>query len=143
MLVLTAAAASQEALDADANARIRDEGLNRSHVMEPFDQFVNVIGPRLTGSPAHARAAVYARDTMARWGLTDAHLERWDFGRGWQLNKLTIEMVEPRYLPLLGYAEAFTPSTPGQLTVPVVSVAGKTPEEVARMRLTEIGRAHV
>jgi hypothetical protein len=30
-------------------------------------------------------------------GFDDVHLEPWEFGRGWQLEKLTVEMVEPRY----------------------------------------------
>jgi hypothetical protein len=135
-LFSVAAVAPQEPLDEAANAKIRDEGLNRSHVAEPFDMFVNVIGPRLTGSPSHKRAADYARETLARWGLSNARLESWDFGRGWELQKLTIEMIEPRYMPLIGYAEAYTPSTPGELVVPVVSVAGKTPEEISRLPIS-------
>src|ERR1019366_6641746 len=123
----------QEPVDAAANARIRDEGLNRSRVAEPFDMFVNVIGPRLTGSPSHKRAADYARATLEKWGMTNAHLEPWEFGRGWELEKLTIEMVEPRYMPLLGYAEAWTPSTPGELLVSAVSTAGKTADEIAAL----------
>ena len=77
------------------------------------------IGPRLTASPAHKRAAECARDTLTKYGLTNARLEPFEFGRGWELDKLTIEMVEPRYMPLLGYAEAWSPSTSGELIVPV------------------------
>ncbi len=127
------AAVQQEPVDAAANARIRDEGLNRSRVGEPFDMFVNQIGPRLTGSPAHKRAADWAKDTLTRWGLSHSHLESWEFGRGWELEKLTIEMVEPRYLPLLGYAEAWTPSTAGEVLLNAVSTADKTPEQIAAM----------
>lgn len=127
------AAAPQELVDAVAIAKIRDEGLNRSRVAEPFDMFVNTIGPRLTASPAHKRAAEWARDTLTKWGLSNARLEAWEFGRGWELEKLTIEMVEPRYLPLTGYAEAWTPSTPGELVIPAVSTAGKTPEQIAAL----------
>ena len=68
-------AAPQEPVDQAAIAKIRDEGLNQSKVDEPFDMFVNVIGPRLTASPAHKRAAEYARDTLTRWGLSNARLE--------------------------------------------------------------------
>ena len=122
-----------EPVDAAANAKIRDEGLNRSKVNEPFDMFVNQIGPRLTGSPSHKRAADWARDTMTKWGLSNSHLEPWEFGRGWELEKLTIEMVEPRYMPLLGYAEAWTPSTSGEVVLNAVSTADKTPEQIAAM----------
>ena len=114
-------------------AKIRDEGVHRSKVEVPFDMFVNVIGPRLTGSPAHKRAADYARQTMEAWGLTNSHLEPWTFGRGWELQKLTIEMVEPRYTPLVGYAEAWTPSTKGELLLDAVSTAGKSADDVAAM----------
>lgn len=126
-------AAPQEPVDAAALAKIRDEGLHRSKVTEPFDMFVNQIGPRLTGSPAHKRAAEYARDTLVQWGMSNAHLESWEFGRGWELEKLTIEMVEPRYMPLTGYAEAWTPSTSGEVVLSAVSTADKTPDQVAAM----------
>jgi carboxypeptidase Q len=127
------ASQTAEPVDAAANAKIRDEGLNRSKVNEPFDMFVNQIGPRLTGSPSHKRAADWAKDTLTKWGLSNSHLESWEFGRGWELEKLTIEMVEPRYMPLLGYAEAWTPSTAGEVLLNAVSTADKTPEQVASM----------
>ena len=69
-----------------------------------FDQFVTVIGPRLTGTPEHKRAADFAREKLAAWGMANAKLESWEFGRGWALDKLVVEIVEPRYLPLIAYA---------------------------------------
>ena len=73
------------------------------------------IGPRLTASPAHKRAAEYVRGRLASYGLENARLEPWKFGRGWTLEKLTIEMIEPRYLPLIGYADGWSPSTSGEI----------------------------
>jgi carboxypeptidase Q len=130
-----------EPVDVAVVARIRDEGLNRSQVGAVFDMFVNVIGPRLTASPAHKRAAEFARDTLASWNLTNARLEPWEFGRGWTLDKLTIEMVEPRYFPLLGYAEAWSPSTRGEIVVPVAYVAGKSATDLQAMRAQIAGAA--
>lgn len=112
---------------------IRREGLERSRVMTAFDQFVTVIGPRLTGSPAHKAAADWAKTTLTSWGLSDAHLEPWEFGRGWVLDRQVIEMIEPRYMPLIGYAEAWSAPTVGDLVGPPISVAGKTPADVAAM----------
>ena len=100
---LTAWQAS-ERVDAAMNAKIRDEGLNRSQVETTFGMLVDQIGPRLTASPAHKRAADYVREMATKYGLSDARLEAFEFGRGWVLDGQTIEMIEPRYMPLLGYA---------------------------------------
>src|SRR5689334_1743122 len=89
-------------------ARIRAEGLDHSQVADVLDTLTLDIGPRLTGSPAHKRAADFARERLAADGLTGARLEPWAFPRGWTLEKLTLEMVEPRYMPLIGYAEAWS-----------------------------------
>jgi len=40
----------------DPVARIRDEGLNHSQVMQTLSYLTEVIGPRLTGSPNLRRA---------------------------------------------------------------------------------------
>ena len=89
-------------------ARIRSEGLEHSQAAPVFDMLTVNIGPRLTASPAHKRAAEWARDRLASYGLANARLEPWTFGRGWTLEKLTVEMIEPRYLPLIGYADGWS-----------------------------------
>lgn len=119
--------------------QIRREGLERSQVITAFDQFVTVIGPRLTGSPEYKAAADWARARLAASGLADARLESWEFGRGWVLDRQVIEMVEPRYMPLIGYAEAWSASTRGELVGTPVLVGGRTAEEVAAMRGTLAG----
>ena len=122
--------------DTAAIAKIRDEGLNRSQVGAHFNMLVDTIGPRLAGSPEYKRAADWAKDTLAKWGLTNSRLEPFEFGRGWQLQKFTLEMVEPRYMPLLGYPEAWSPSTKGEVTASIVAVSGKTADEVSKLALT-------
>jgi hypothetical protein len=123
-------AQTNEPVDAAMIAKIRDEGLNRSRVQATFNQFVDVIGARLTGSPEHKRAAEYARGELEKWGLSKPRLEPFEFGRGWTLDKFTLEMIEPRYMPLVGFPEAWSPSTRGEIVATVVSLAGKTPEQV-------------
>jgi hypothetical protein len=124
-----------EPVDAAANAKIRDEGLSRSQTAAMFTELVDGIGPRLAGSPEYNKSAAWARDRMAAWGLENARLEAFEFGRGWTLDKFTIDMVEPRYMPLLGYPEAWSPSTAGEVVAPIAVVAGKTGTEVAAMPL--------
>jgi hypothetical protein len=131
LALIALVAQAPAAADPAALQQIRREGLEHSQVMHAFDQFVTVIGPRLTGSPAHKAAADWARQTLTSWGLSDARLEPWQFGRGWVLDRQLIEVVEPRYLPLIGYAEAWSASTPDIIEAKPVSVAGKTVAEVA------------
>ena len=125
-----------ERVDTAAIAKIRDEGLNRSQVGAHFTTLVDTIGPRLAGSPEYKRAADWSRETLAKWGLTGARLEAFEFGRGWQLEKFTLEMVEPRYMPLMGYPEAWSPSTKGEVTATVAFVNGKSAQDVAALKLT-------
>jgi carboxypeptidase Q len=124
---------AQNSIDRDIFARIRAEAMERSQAAPVFDEFTVTIGPRLTASPAHKRAAEFARTWLAASGLENARLEPFHFGRGWTLEHLTIEMTEPRYFPLLGYADAWSPSTSGELLAAPVWIGGKSPEEVAAM----------
>src|SRR6516164_1585684 len=120
-------------LDRASLAKLKQEAFENSQAAHVFEMLTTSIGPRLTASPAHKRAAEFARDRLAGYGLQNARLESWKFGRGWSLQKLTVEMVEPRYFPLLAYADAWSNSTQGEIVgVPVV-VAGKTPDEIAAL----------
>ena len=49
-----------QAQDAATLARIRDEGMNRLHVVELFNHLTNVIGPRLSLMP-HLHTILRAR----------------------------------------------------------------------------------
>ena len=130
---LAIAAAARPAQDGML-ARIRQEGLERSQAPALFATLTDQFGPRLTGTPAYKQAAEWARDRMREFGLADARLEAWTFGRGWVLDRLVVEMTEPRYMPLIGYAEAWSASTRGELVATPVLAAGRAPAELAAMK---------
>src|SRR5436190_23247089 len=134
VLLLSTPSLTQSAPDREVLAKIRAEGLERSQVQPVFDELTIDIGPRLTASPAHKRAAEFVRDRLVQSGLDNVHLEPWRFGRGWTLEKQTIELVEPRYLPLVGYAEAWSASTRGELMAPPLFIGGNTPDKVEALR---------
>lgn len=121
--------AAQERVDAAAVAAIVAEAEQRSEAAEIFYELTDRLGPRLSGSPAHDRAARWALERFQTWGLA-ARLESFAFGRGWTLHGLTIDMVAPRYLPLIGYAEAWSPPTSGVLTGVPVYVGDSAAEEI-------------
>jgi carboxypeptidase Q len=115
-------------------ARIRSEGLDRSSVAAMFTHLVDTIGPRLTATPAYKAAADWSRAQLAQWGLQNARLESFDFGRGWQLDRFTLDMVEPRYMPLIGYAEGWSASMAAEIVATPVFVGDKSAEEIAGMK---------
>ena len=73
-LPLAAEWPAAETLDLDAIYRIKDEGLQRSKVMELESYLTDVYGPRLTGSPNIKEAGDWAQKTMKSWGLANVHL---------------------------------------------------------------------
>jgi hypothetical protein len=101
-----------ESLDLNMYQRIRNEGLNDSHVMEFAGALTDDIGPRLTGSPELKRANEWTRDTLAKLGLVNAHLEDWgEFGMGWQQLNSWARIVSPDPAVLVLQAVPWSPST--------------------------------
>jgi hypothetical protein len=123
----------QDAIDERILTAIKAEGLGRSQAPRFFHTLTDVLGQRLTASPAHMEAARWARDRFREWGLANPGLEAFTFGRGWSLEKLTVEMTAPRYMPLTGYAEAWSPPTSGTLTGTPVYIGDSTVEEIDRL----------
>jgi hypothetical protein len=112
-----------ESLDMTMYQRIRDEGLNRSHVMELASALADGIGPRLTGSQNLAKANAWTRDTLTKFGLENAHLEDWgEFGMGWMQLNCWARMVTPDTAVLIAQATPWSPATAGPVTGDVVFV---------------------
>ncbi len=126
-------AGAQEPVDLQAIERIKAEGLQHSQVLEIFGTLTDVFGPRLTATPAYKAAADWAANSLKTWGMENVHLESWEFGRGWTLDHFTLEMVEPRYFPMIGYPEAWTPSTHGEIVSAPVFIGDKTADEIRAM----------
>src|SRR5215475_5845582 len=103
--------------DPDIQTKIRKEGTENSQIMRTMHFLTDVYGPRLTGSPNHKAAAEWAIKQMASWGLDNAHLEPWDFGRpGWLNERASGHVISPYKDPLVFEVLAWTPSTDGALT---------------------------
>src|SRR5687767_1585036 len=82
--IVPIAGQSQEPVDLQAIYKIKEEGLQRSKVMDITSYLTDVYGPRLTGSPNIRAAGEWVVKEMQGWGLANARLETWGpFGRGW------------------------------------------------------------
>lgn len=116
----------------DPIARIKDEGMNRSEVMQTLSYLTDVIGPRLTASPQMKRANEWTRDKLTSWGLKNAQLEAWGpFGRGWSLKSFSAQVSSPQSFPLIAYPKAWSPGInimpPAPEASAPVKKGGKTP----------------
>src|SRR5438094_10440125 len=115
----------------DVVAKIKDEGLNRSQVMQTLSYLTDVIGPRLTGSPNLKRANEWTRDQLTKWGCYNAHLEPWGpFGRGWSLERFSAQVVEPQHISLIAAPRAWSPGLEQPIEADVVLIDTKTEAEL-------------
>ncbi|HKB66763.1 MAG TPA: M20/M25/M40 family metallo-hydrolase [Pyrinomonadaceae bacterium] len=119
----------------DPIERIKDEGMNRSQVMQTLSYLSDVIGPRLTASPGMKRSNEWTRDQLTKWGLQNAHLEAWGpFGRGWTLKRFSAQVSEPLNIPLIAYPKAWSPALAAPLTADVVYVDAKDLADLQRFK---------
>jgi carboxypeptidase Q len=123
-----------EAVDLAVIERIRDEGLHRSQVMETIGYLVDVIGPRLTGSPGLRKANDWTRQKLADWGLTNAHLEPWTFGRGWWWTHAAVTLVSPRQAELYAYPKAWSPAIAGRVRAALARIEVRSEKDLERYR---------
>jgi carboxypeptidase Q len=116
-----APAGRPEPVDFDALYRIKDEGLQRSQVMETLWYLTDVHGPRLTNSPNIRAAAAWVTKRLNGWDVTNVRQESWGpFGRGWVNEKLVAHVIAPQPFPLIAFPRAWTPGTNGAVTVDAV-----------------------
>jgi len=111
-LLPIASLAAQEKIDTVVNRRIREEGMYHSEVLATALGLSDLNGPRLAGSPGFLRAARWARDRLAAWGLAGATLEPYGFhAPSWALDRYSIEMTAPVYLRIDGFPMAWSSAT--------------------------------
>lgn len=125
--------ASAEPVDLDVVAELRDEGFDRSRVMEFARVLTDLYGPRFANSPSYDAAARWARDTFGEFGL-HATLEPWgEYGYAWENRHTSVHITAPQYQPVIGYAQPGTRSTDGKVAGPVAPVdldAIRTPDDL-------------
>jgi carboxypeptidase Q len=110
-----------------------------SQVMNTMYNLTDRYGPRLTNSPQFRRAGDWAVGQLKEWGLSNVHLEKWATtgGRGgaipsWEITGYSGAMVEPTYMPLIGYPQAWSGSTNGMVTGEVVMAQIQAPADLEK-----------
>jgi carboxypeptidase Q len=112
-----------EDIDYTMYSRIREEGLQHSHIMEYGSALADAIGPRLTGSPNMAKANAWTRDQLTAMGCVNAHLDDWgEFGIGWQQLNTWVRMTSPDTAVFIAQATPWSPGTNGPVSGEAVYV---------------------
>ena len=128
------AATPPEGVDLQVVTRIRQEGMQHSKVMQTLSELTDRIGSRLSGSQNLKNANLYVEKQLTDWGLSNAHLEGFSFGRGWALDSISIRMTSPDTAVLFGFPKAWTPATAGVLKGEVVAVKIKSIEDFDKFK---------
>ncbi len=82
-------------------------------------QLMDVIGPRLVGTPEMKQAHDWAVKTYEGWGIS-AENEQWGEWRGWERGITHIDLIEPRVRSLSGMQLAWSPGTKKPVIAEVV-----------------------
>ncbi len=121
-LAVAAVALAEDKADLSAIYKIKDEGLNRSQVMDVLSYLSDVYAPRLSGSSEKRLGEDWVMRKLQEWGLENVHTEKYRFGRSWELKKFAAHMMAPVYSPLIAFPKAWTPGTNGPVRAEAVRV---------------------
>ena len=113
-------------------ARLIHEGMQNSHVDADLMYLLDVIGPRLSGSPEMRRANEWTQQKFREYGADRTDLESYKFGVTWTRGPTTARMLAPQHRELLAVSWAWSRGTNGPLAGDVVYVDARTPQEYQR-----------
>src|SRR5262245_1701675 len=117
LVLMAASAGANEPIDLQVVHRIKSEASARGQVMDHLFWLTDANGPRLTNSPGFRAADEWAVKTVTSWGASNAHLEKWgQVGRGWSLQRFSINLVRPVYAPLHVARKAWSGITHGPVS---------------------------
>jgi hypothetical protein len=137
---LAAQQAPLEKIDYEAIYKIKEEGFQRSQVMDIMSWLTDVYGPRLTNSPGFRKAGDWAVKEMTSWGLANAKLEPFvtpngPFGRGWSNDTFLMQATTPGgTFPVYGMSTAWTAGTNGHVKGEAAYAVIETPEDLTRFK---------
>lgn len=121
-------------------AKIRGEAITNSQAMDTHWWLSEGYGPRATGTPGYQAAADWAMKKFNEWGLKNVHIERFPFGQGWSIDRVSVHLLTPQPQPLIGMPRWYSPSTKGTITSDVVYVKAANEAELAKYKGQLVGK---
>jgi hypothetical protein len=95
------------------------EGRDKSQLYPLAQEFLDSIGPRLTGSSEQKRANDWALASYRKWGIP-VRTEQYGTWMGWRRGIAHIDLIAPRVRPLEGMLSTWSPGTKGTVESPVI-----------------------
>lgn len=89
---------------------IVQEATENSQLERLAHELLDVIGPRLVGTPQQLKAHNWAVDTFKEWGI-EAENEQFGEWKGWERGITHIDLTHPRTVSLTGMILAWSPGT--------------------------------
>lgn len=95
--------------------------VDSNSLLEPLaHELLDVVGPRLVGSPQMKQANDWAVSKYTSWGIT-ARNEKWGEWKGWERGVTHVDLIQPRVKTLEAMQLAWSPGTNGKtLTAEVI-----------------------
>ena len=117
-------------VDTTGSGALIEQGMHHSEAMQNLEHLTDIIGPRLTGSPAARAANDWMMQRFKDYGL-DAHLESWEFAGTWSRGPMWMRMTSPRRHDVIAASWAWTPGTGGKTVAgPVVLINAANAESL-------------
>ncbi len=142
LLVTAAGSPGPYPVDWPMVAKIREQGLQHSQVMDYESYMTDVLGARFTNSRDMQRAQTWLKGELTQIGLVNVAAEPYmDFGVTWDNEFVSLHMLEPDYSPMVGYPIAHTPSTNGPQVAEAMIVEVQTKLDLDKYRGKLKGKA--
>ncbi|HUC42262.1 MAG TPA: M20/M25/M40 family metallo-hydrolase, partial [Candidatus Micrarchaeaceae archaeon] len=97
---------------ADVAPAIVQGALAPSPISENLRYLTDVIGGRVTGSPAADRAVGFAVEAFRHAGVDEVHTEKFTIPVGWSEGKTHLEVLSPNPFPVRLVSVGWSPPTP-------------------------------
>lgn len=122
LFIAGSSVSAQEKVYYDVVQKIMDYEFANSDVMENANMLCNIIGGRNVKTPAYLEAAEWCVKRLKEYGLENAHLEPYEFGNGWDIDYVSIHMVAPKYMPIIGFPALWSSGTKGKVRAKVIHI---------------------
>ncbi len=130
VLIWSSTAVKAQRPDTVLIQKIVAEANNNSQLESLAHELLDVIGPRLVGTPQMKTAADWAIAKFGTWGIP-AHTENWGTWRGWERGVTHVDLVHPRTRTLEATQLAWSGNTGGKTVTAETIILADLPDATA------------